>query len=124
MKSIGETLREKEIQIKILQREIEVLRDAARIVGDDGKRSASQRSNAALSQPQMIRAVLLGHSGPLHVDRIAEAIKKKFKVSMKRGDVTAVIYRAIRGRKLFRKEGINTFGLVEWPTGRAGRRKK
>ena len=124
MKSIDETLREKEIQIKTLQREVEVLRAAARIVGDNGKRSASQLSNGALSQPQMIRAALLERGHPLQVDRIAEAIKKKFRVSLKLSDVTAVIYRSIRGRKHFRKEGINTFGLVEWPARRASRRKK
>jgi hypothetical protein len=124
MKTIDETLREKEIQIKTLQREVDVLRAAARIVGDDSNRSASQRGNGVLSQPQMIRAVLLNHGRPLRVDRIAEAIKKKFKVRLKIGDATAVIYRAIRGRKHFRREGINTFGLIEWPTRRAGRRKK
>jgi hypothetical protein len=67
------------------------------------------------SQPQMIRDVLRAHGGSLDADKIARAIEKRFKVKLKRSDITSVIYRAIRERKLFRKAGINTFALVEWP---------
>ncbi len=124
MKSIHDTLREKEVQIATLQREVEVLRTAAKIIGGDLRRSASRRATGVMSQPQMIRDVLLKHGGPLHADKIAKAIKKRFNVKLKRADITSAIYRAIRGRKFFRKEGINIFGLVEWPARRAGRSKK
>jgi hypothetical protein len=124
MKSIHDTLREKEMQITTLLREVEVLRDAVKIVGDDRRRSASQRDTGVMSQPQMIREVLLKHGGPLHADKIAEAIKKRFNVKLKRAEITSVIYRPIRRRKLFRKEGINTVGLVEWPGRHAGRSKR
>jgi len=77
-----------------------------------------------MSQVQMIREVLLKHGGPLHADKITEAIEKRFNVKLKRADITPLIYRAIRGSKFFRKEGVNTFGLVEWRTRGAGRSKK
>ena len=81
--------------------------------GVDSGRSALQRATRAMSQPQMIREVLLKHGRPLDVDKIAEAIEKRFGVRLKRHDITSVIYRATRERKLFRKEGINTFALGE-----------
>jgi len=85
---------------------------ALKMVGGDSGRSALQRGARAMSQPQMIREVLLEHGGPLDVDKIAGAIEKRFKVKLKRHDITSVIYRAMRERKFFRKEGINTFALV------------
>jgi hypothetical protein len=124
MKSVHITLREKEMQLATLQREVEILRAAARIVGGDRRRPASQRGTGAMSQLQMIREVLLKHGGPLHADKIVESIEKRFNVKLKRTDITSLIYRAMRGRKFFRKEGINTFGLVEWRAGGAGRSKK
>jgi hypothetical protein len=124
MKSIHDTLREKEMQLATLQREVEILRAAAKIVGGDRRRSGSKPSTGEMSQLQMIREVLLKHGGPLHADKIAEAIQKRFDIKLKRTDITSAIYRAIRGRKFFRKEGINTFGLVEWRVGGAGRSKK
>lgn len=124
MKSIHDTLREKEMQIATLRREVELLRAAAKIVGGDHKRSTSQRGTDVMSQPRMIREVLLKHGRPLHADKIAKAIDKRFNVKLKRADITSVIYRAIRGRKLFRKGRINTFGLVEWPARHGGRSKR
>jgi hypothetical protein len=124
MKSIHDTLREKEMQIAALQREVEILRAATRIVSDDRRQSSSHRVTGVLSQPQMIRDVLLKSGSPLRVDKIGEAILKGFNVKLKRSEITSVIYRAIRGKKFFRKEGINTFGLVEWPVGRAGRSRR
>jgi HB1, ASXL, restriction endonuclease HTH domain len=124
MKSIHDIVREKETQITTLKREIEVLRAAAKIVGRDSRRSGLQRHTGAMSQPKMIREVLLKHGGPLHADQIAKAIERRFKIKLKRADLTSVIYRAIRGRKLFRREGVNTFGLVEWPARHTGRSKR
>jgi len=116
MKSIHEVLREKELQIASLQREVDLLRAAAKIVGAEPKERASRRPSRNMSQPQMIRAVLLEQKRALHVDQIADAIEKRSKVKLKRTDIHPTIYRAIRAKKLFRKEGTNTFGLVEWPS--------
>ena len=124
MKNIHDTLREKEMQLATVQREVEILRAAAKIVKGDRRRPASQRGTGVMSQVQMIREVLLKHGGPLHADKIAEAIEKRFNVKLKRADITPLIYRAIRESKFFRKEGINTFGLVEWRARGAGRSKK
>jgi len=85
--------------------------------------AAPERRIGVVSQPQMIRQVLLKRHGPLHADKIAEAVEKDFKVRMKRAEITSVIYRAIRGKKLFRKVGINTFGLLEKPAKRVTSRE-
>ena len=123
MKSIDQTLREKEMRIAILRREIKILRAATKIVGGDSRRSTSDRGADVVSQPQMIREVLLKYGRPVHADQIAEAIEKRFEVKLKRAEITSVIYRSIRGKKLFRKEGTNTFGLIDWPPRRKRRSK-
>jgi len=93
-------------------RKHELPRTAAKIVGGDGRRSALLPGTRVMSQPQMIREVLLKHGGPLHIDKIAKAIEKRFSVKLKKHDITSVIYRAIRGKGFFRKEGVNVFGLA------------
>jgi hypothetical protein len=90
----------------------ELPRAASKLVGGDRRRSALPYGTGAMSQPQMIREVLLKHGGPLHADKIAKAIEKRFNIKLKKHDITSVIYRAIRGKRLFRKEGVNIFALA------------
>lgn len=79
MKSLHHALREKEKRMVALQREIEVLRAATRIVGGSARVSAPRINGRKLSQPQMMRAVLLEHGRPLQVEKLAEAVEKKFR---------------------------------------------
>jgi hypothetical protein len=123
MRSILDTLREKELEFELLRREVEILRAAVKIVANDHNGSGSRR-RGLLSHPQMIRVVLLAHGRPLHVDKIALAIEKRFDVKLKRTDITPTIYRAIRNNKLFRKQGTNTFGLVEWSSSKPDRNSR
>jgi hypothetical protein len=117
MNRIEAALREKEMMIATLRREIKILRAATKIVGVKSRRSSPKRGTDVMSQPQMIREVLLKYGRPVHADQIAEALEKRFNVKLKRAEITSVIYRAIRGNKLFHKEGNNTFGLMVWPSG-------
>jgi hypothetical protein len=98
-----------------------MLPSARKILHGRRGRPVSKAGSGLLSQPRMIREILRKRGEPLHADKIAQAIEKKFKVRLKRADITSVIYRAIRGNKFFRKEGVNTFGLVEWPVRHTGR---
>ena len=113
MKSLERVLREKEEQLLDLQQEIEILRNAGRILGGRVEPSRSNLNRSKISQIQMIRAVLLEHDRPLHVDELRKQIKERFGTALKNHDLTSVIYRAIRGGAFFRKEGVNTFGLIE-----------
>jgi hypothetical protein len=124
MKSIRDTLQEKESALKTLQSEIAILRAAAKIVAADKLNGSGERRGGTLSQPQMIRVALLDRGRPLHVDELARAIEKRFSVRLKRTDITPTIYRAIRGKRLFRKFGTNTFGLLEWTSSRPNRSAK
>lgn len=119
MKNLQQVLREKEKRLLELQQEIEILRNAGQILGAPAESAAKNLNGNNISQPQMIRAILLENARPLHVDELRKKIKERFGTLMKSGDITSVIYRAIRGGALFRKVGVNTFGLVEW----SGRRK-
>ena len=114
MKNLKEVLREKEKQVLDLQQEIEILRNAGQILGARVESSRTSQNRNGISQVQMIRAVLLQHDRPLHVNELRKRIKEKFGKPLENRDLTSVIYRAIRGGTFFRKEGVNTFGLLEW----------
>ena len=114
MKNLEKVLREKEEQLLDLQQEIKILRDAGQILDGRVESSRTNLNRNKVSQTQMIRAVLLEHDRPLHVDELRKEIKERFGTPLKRHDLTSVIYRAIRGSTFFRKEGVNTFGLIEW----------
>ena len=114
MKSLERVLREKEEQLLDLQQEIEILRNAGQILGGRVESSRTNLNRNKVSQTQMIRAVLLEHDRPLHVDELRKEIKERFGTPLKSHDLTSIIYRAIRGGVFFRKEGVNTFGLIEW----------
>ena len=116
MKNIYDTIRDREKQITALQKELDALRVAAKILTEGNDQPGASLLEAGRpTQPQMIRAVLLEKGAPMHVSKIAEGIKKKFRVKLKPLYLTAIIYRLMKAGKLFRKEGPNTFGLSEWP---------
>ena len=114
MKNLERVLREKEKQLLDLQQEIEVLRNAGQILGARVESAGTNLNRNKTSQPQMIKAVLLEQARPLHVDELRKKIEEKFGIRLKNGDIKSVIYRAMRGGALFRREGVNTFGLIEW----------
>lgn len=112
MKNLVDILREKEMQLRQLEREVEALRIAMRLVGETAENSGSVNE---LSQPQMMRAVLLDHGKPMHINEIGNAIKKRFDKKIKNTYLAALVYRYIKRGKLFYKaEKPNTFGLLEW----------
>jgi hypothetical protein len=114
MKDVFEVLKQKEAELARLQQEVEALRIASRLLADRTERR--RPPGAALSQPEMIREVLLEHGGPMHVSAIAEAIQKKYGKEIATHYITAMIYRYIKRGKTFQKaEQPNTFGLLEWP---------
>lgn len=115
MRDIHETLRQKEVQLKQLQAEVDALRLAAHLLAEDGE-DATEAKTGIVSQPQMVKAVLLEAGHPLHVTEIVAAIKKKFGRKLKQPHLTALLYRYKKNGKLFYKDDRrpNTFGLLEW----------
>jgi hypothetical protein len=91
MKNLGKVLREKEKQLLDLQQEIEILRNAGQILGAPVGSSRTNLNRNKISQVQMIRAVLLEHDRPLHVDELRKEIKERFGTPLKKGDITSVI---------------------------------
>src|SRR5215472_12510917 len=92
MKNLYDTLRAKEAQLAQLEDEIDALRIAAKILAEESatsiKKSPKKQRGAnllaaALTQPQMIREVLLEKGESLHVEKIAERLKEKFGVKLK-----------------------------------------
>jgi hypothetical protein len=126
MKNLHDTLRAKEAQLDQLQKEVAALRIAANILADESEKPRGKKSGrkshgadiapgAKVTQPVMIRSVLLEKGEPLHVEKIALRVKRKYGVKFKPLYLTSIIYRIMKKGKLFRKEGPNTFGLLEWP---------
>jgi hypothetical protein len=126
MKNLHDILRAKEAQLAQLQKEVEALRMADKLLADESEKPKAKKVGArltaanvpvgtVLTQPLMIRSVLIESGKPLHVDKIADNIRKKFGVKFKPLYLTSIIYRIMKKGRLFRKEAPNTFGLLEWP---------
>jgi len=123
MKDLHDVLKAKEAQLALLQKEVDALRTATKILADESEKPRGKKSGGKLhipvrnevTQPLMIRSVLQEKGQPLHVDKIAVGIKKKYGVKFKPLYLTSIIYRIMKKGKLFRKEAPNTFGLLEWP---------
>jgi len=115
MTDVFSLLRQKEEQLQLLAKQVEALRVAAQLVRQEQKLLGKEEEPETPSQPEMIRVVLTESGKAMHVSKISEAIRKKFKVKLKPLYLTSIIYRLMKAGRLFRKEGPNTFGLLEWP---------
>ncbi|MCL4522484.1 MAG: hypothetical protein M1453_03110 [Acidobacteria bacterium] len=114
MKDIYSVLAEKQKQLNGLQKEIESLRVAARLLTDEHAPSDAEN----LSQPQMVVSILEANDKEMHVKDIAEQMKKKFKLDVKRNNLSVLLYRySSRGRHFYKVIGkANTYGLLKWKT--------
>lgn len=121
MKNIYDLLRQKEDQLRLLGKQVEALRVAAQLISEEDRLMDRSPGDTKLSQPQMVREVLREKGQPMHVAKIADAIKEKYGKKLKTNYLAPVIYRNMKIGKLFYKvEGKpNTFGLIEWQAGRS-----
>ena len=119
MKNLHDVIKIKEAEIARLQKEVDALRTADKLLADDSEKPKVKKDKVpegtVVTQPLMIRSVLLESGKALHVDDISKAIRRKFGVKFKPLYLTSIIYRIMKKGRLFRKEGKNTFGLLEWP---------
>lgn len=114
MKDLYGLLAEKQKQLTELQREVDALLLAVKLLGND-----KPIAGEAQSQPQMAVAVLEAHGKPMHVSEIASQISKRFKRSIKKANLSVVLFRyAKRGRHFYKVPGRpNTYGLLKWQIG-------
>lgn len=120
MKNIYDLLRQKEEQLQLLARQVEALRVAAQLIAAEEQLLNTTAEAKSPSQPQMVREVLKAKGQPMHVSKIADAIRDKYGNKLKPNYLAPIIYRNIKAGKLFYKvEGKpNTFGLIEWQVNR------
>lgn len=112
MKDIYKALQEKQQELEGLQREINALRMAIKILGAEDIPKSKGKQN----QPQMMVAILEANGKPMHVKHIAEQMRKQFKKSIKTNNVSVLLYRyANRGKHFHKVVGKpNTYGLIRW----------
>jgi hypothetical protein len=123
MKNLHDAIKIKEGQIAQLQKEVAALRLSVKILAEEpqkpGKKASKQApglpTGTVITQPLMVRSVLLDCGVPMHVQQISADIKKKYAVVLDPQYLTSIIYRLMKKGKLFRKAGPNTFGLLELP---------
>src|ERR1700691_1626288 len=97
MRDIFTLLREKELQLKTITREVEALRVAAQLMAEgEPKTNQGAQGSAMPTQPQMIRTVLEENGTPMHISKIIEVIKKKYNRKFKKLYITSIIHRAMR----------------------------
>ncbi len=115
MKNPYEILRQKETELARLQREVEALRIAIKLLAEETDFKAAQKTGE-LTQAEMIMAILEEADHPMHISDIAIALDKKYSKKYPPPHLTSTIYRYMKQKKFFRKEKKPaTFGLVEWP---------
>jgi hypothetical protein len=114
MKNVYEILRQKKVDLKALQEEVDALEIAARLLGEEHDRAVVPMDEEP-SQPQMIRAILLAQGKSMLASDISEAISLKYHKFIKPEYIAATIYRYIKKHKYFAKtDSPNTFALIEW----------
>jgi recombinational DNA repair protein RecR len=119
MKNIFEVLNQKEQELRELrqklepvEREVEALRTAVRLLADEKDQAAVPVAN--MTQTAMIIAVLKDRAEPMHVKEISEAIEKRFKRDISPSYIAPVIHRHLGKRFTKAADRPNTFGLIEW----------
>ncbi len=116
MNDILSLLRQKEEQLKLLTRQVDALRLAAQLMAEEQKLVGGASQQSGITQLEMIRNVLAEKNEPMHVAKIADAIRRKYSKKLKPMYITSLIYRPMKKGKLFYKvQGVTgTFGLIEW----------
>jgi hypothetical protein len=116
MNDIISVLRLKEEQLKLLTKQVEALRLAAHLMAEENPSAQGVSTDKGITQLEMIRVILSEKGEPMHVGKIAEAIRKKYNKKMKPMYITSLIYRPMKKGKLFYKapNSTGTFGLIDW----------
>lgn len=115
MPTLEEVLRQKRGELQALQKEVDTLEEAARIVArQQAAKPVTVAPGRKLSQPLMARAVLLEARREMHVKEISKGIKDKFGVEISPNYVAPVLYRQIGSMFYKSEKAPNTFGLPEW----------
>jgi hypothetical protein len=96
-----------------LARELDAIRLTIKLLGDAQDQGA-EVSGKLLSQPQMVRVVLMERGAEMHLSDILKAVEKKFNKKLSPNVTAAVIYRyAKRGSLFYKAKAPNTWGLLE-----------
>jgi hypothetical protein len=128
MKNIYEVLKQKEAEyaaivsryrkmseeMSKLSKEIEAVKTTVKLLGDDVEDESSDEQMAAMSQPQMIRAVLAERKTEMHLSDILATVERKFHRKLKPNVTAAVIFRYAKRGSIFYKSASkpNTWGLL------------
>jgi len=113
MPTLEEVLRAKEAELQQLQKEVDALRLAMRLMaGATG--AVTPKPTSRISQVGMAKAILAEASSEMHVKDISAKISERFGTVIKPSYLAPVMYRQID--RVFYKstEKPNTFGLIEW----------
>jgi hypothetical protein len=115
--NLDEAIARKQAEHARVQRELDVLLQAKKLMKDMGVVDTDEDKSKKPSQPQMVEDILRERNQPMHVKAIAQALSIRAGKQISSDYVSALIYRDAKRNKRFRKvEGApNTFGLLEWP---------
>jgi len=111
MRDIADVIAEKNRQIEKLRKDIDALQKAQSII-----ENTTPETEKPQSQADMAAAILDEIGKPMHVEKIAEQIKKKFHSTVKKSVLGTVLFRYSRkGKRFYKMEGKpNTYGLNKW----------
>ena len=128
MKNIYDVLKQKEAEyatifseyrrmsdiVNKLSREIDAIRTTVKLLGD-AQDQGTEVGQKELSQPQMVRAVLVEKGEEMHLAEIIKAVKNKFNKELTPNVIAAVLFRySKRGSVFYKAAKPNTWGLLEF----------
>lgn len=115
MPTLEEVLRAKESELQNLQREVDALRLAMRLMATASASSGNApKPRVKISQPDMAKSVLAEAAHEMHVKDISTKIAERFGEVIKPNYLAPVLYRQIDRLFYKSREKPNTFGLIEW----------
>jgi hypothetical protein len=128
MKNIYEVLKEKEKEYAAavtqwrnaqsvatrLSQEVDSIKSVIRMLSEAQDQTVSEQTD--LSQPQMVRLVLLQNNSEMHLREIINTVKERFGKALTPTVLGAVLFRYAKRGSMFYKapKKPNTWGLLEW----------
>lgn len=114
---LDEIITRKQTELARVQRELEALILARRLMKEATTTQAADTGSKKSSQPEMIEITLREYGRPMHVKEIAKVVSKKAGKKLKPDYLSSVIYRYLKLGKRFRKVAgaPNTFALLDAP---------
>jgi hypothetical protein len=101
------------LQESILKSQLKIIREFLR----RGEEPTFKPRKKSRSQMSIIYDILLASTKPLHVTEIITRAKEDFEVDLDRESIVSAITKKVKGGRMFKRVGPNTFAILDSTSG-------